>query len=167
MAAELQACSQLEEGYRPRVVYLVVQKRHNVRFFTADGSNKGNVAPGTVVDHTIVSPWLFDFYLNSHAAIIGTSKAARYICLLDELGFGSDGLQTFTNWLCYLYCRCARAVSIVAPVYYAHLLAFRARRLSDDVSEDSASLRSGSSGSSSVPRFGQYAPQLDSKMFFV
>jgi hypothetical protein len=38
----------------------------------------------------------------------GTSRATRYICLLDELGFGPDGLQVLTYWLCYLYCRCTR-----------------------------------------------------------
>lgn len=38
----------------------------------------------------------------------GTNRATRYICLLDELGFGPDGLHVFTYWMCYLYCRCTR-----------------------------------------------------------
>lgn len=79
----LQACRQLPgDGgpgtYRPRVVYVVVQKRHNVRLLKAGGQHGfSNLDAGTVVDKTVVSPWLFDFYLNSHQAIIGTSRAAR------------------------------------------------------------------------------------------
>jgi hypothetical protein len=41
----------------------------------------------------------------------GTNRATRYICLLDELGFGPDGLQVFTYWMCYLYCRCTRCAA--------------------------------------------------------
>jgi hypothetical protein len=57
-------------------------------------------------------------------------------------------------------------VSIVAPVYYAHLLAYRVRVLDDG---DSMSLVSGSSGSDS--QAGRHEPQyckvLADKMFFV
>jgi hypothetical protein len=42
--------------------------------------------------------------------------------LLDENGFNADSLQTLTYNLCYNFARCTRAVSIVLPVYYAHLL---------------------------------------------
>lgn len=43
----------------------------------------------------------------------GTSRASRYICLLDELGLGPDGLQVLTYWMCYLYCRCTRCACVV------------------------------------------------------
>ena len=33
--------------------------------------------------------------------------------LVDENGFSADGLQLLTYWLCFLYCRCTRSVSIV------------------------------------------------------
>jgi len=33
--------------------------------------------------------------------------------LVDENGFSADGLQLLTYWLCFLYCRCTRTVSIV------------------------------------------------------
>lgn len=63
--------------------------------------------------------------------------------------------------------RTCRSVSIVAPVYYAHLLAYRVRVL--DGADDSVSLASGSSGGSG--REGRQAPRycdsLAGKMFFV
>ena len=39
----------------------------------------------------------------------------------------SDELQCLTYQLCHTYVRCTRSVSIPAPAYYAHLVAFRAR----------------------------------------
>lgn len=134
----MQGCKKLDENWSPIITYIIVQKRHNVRLFpetcgrgggnraaaggrwgpdrAAGGRGGGrgpnaaveNVKPGTVVDQDIVSPFLYDFYLNSHAAIQGTNRPARYIVLVDQCGFGPDGLQLLTYWLCYLFCRCTR-----------------------------------------------------------
>lgn len=47
-----QACASLEEGYLPRVTFVVVQKRHHTRLFPADHRNRnltdksGNILPG-------------------------------------------------------------------------------------------------------------------------
>lgn len=45
----------------------------------------------------------------------------------DDNQFSSDELQCLTYQLCHTYVRCTRSVSIPAPAYYAHLVAFRAR----------------------------------------
>lgn len=47
--------------------------------------------------------------------------------LWDDNRFSSDELQILTYQLCHTYVRCTRSVSIPAPAYYAHLVAFRAR----------------------------------------
>ena len=102
----------------PQICFVVVKKRHNTRFFTWDKqSNQTNniqpgnpidellsflkirlefVALGTVIDTDIVSPNGFDFYLNSHAAIQGTSRPMLYQVLYDEIGFTSDDIQQLT-----------------------------------------------------------------------
>ncbi|KAL1191041.1 Protein argonaute 5 [Cardamine amara subsp. amara] len=133
MTAIRKACNSLQEKYVPRVTFVIVQKRHHTRLFPAQhGNNKmtdrsGNILPGTVVDTKICHPTEFDFYLNSHAGIQGTSRPAHYHVLLDENGFSADALQILTNNLCYTFARCTRSVSVVPPAYYAHLAAFRAR----------------------------------------
>ena len=38
----------------------------------------------------------------------GTNRPAHYHVLVDEIGFGPDGMQMLTYWLCYLYARCTR-----------------------------------------------------------
>lgn len=39
----------------------------------------------------------------------------------------TDEIQCLTYQLCHTYVRCTRSVSIPAPTYYAHLVAFRSR----------------------------------------
>ncbi|CAB5308685.1 unnamed protein product [Rhizophagus irregularis] len=124
------ACQALEPNYRPPITFVVVQKRHHARFFPMDRQNtdrSGNCFPGTVVDVGITHPFEFDFYLQSHAGLLGTSRPAHYHVLFDENGFNADSLQTLSYNLCYVYARCTRSVSLVPPVYYAHLVTNRAK----------------------------------------
>lgn len=66
--------------------------------------------------------------------------------LWDDNRFTADELQSLTYQLCHTYVRCTRSVSIPAPTYYAHLVAFRARyHLVEKVDE----------------RFVQYSPSLN------
>ena len=92
-----------------------------------DSDRSGNCLPGTVVETTIIHPFGFDFYLQSHAGLQGTSCPTHYYVLFDENGFNPDSLQTLSYNLCYVYARSTRAVSIVPPVYYARLACSRAR----------------------------------------
>eukprot|EP00842_Homolaphlyctis_polyrhiza_P005960 jgi/Hompol1/6365/HPOL_004951-RA len=155
-----QACSDLEDGYRPTVTYVVVQKRHHARFFPIrkeDSDRSGNVLPGTIVELGITHPSEFDFYLCSHPGLQGTSKPTHYHVLHDENRFTSDSLQELTYRLCYLYCRATRSVSVVPPAYYAHLVAARARfhAISEEVNlaDTSSIVSSGgsTSGQQSMP----------------
>jgi len=83
------------------------------------------VPAGTVVDTSICHPHEHDFYLQAHAGIQGTTRPVHYHVLADENQFGADAVQNLTFALCHLYCRCTRSVSLVPPVYYAHLAAAR------------------------------------------
>ncbi|CAI5515721.1 unnamed protein product [Closterium sp. Naga37s-1] len=123
-------------SYSPRITYVVVQKRHHTRLFPADNNrdNNGNVMPGTVVDSVICHPREFDFFLNSHASIQGTSRPTHYRVLWDENGFTADSMQALCYSLCYTYARCTRSVSLVPPAYYADLAATRARLYLEGIS---------------------------------
>ncbi|KAF9112449.1 Eukaryotic translation initiation factor 2C [Mortierella sp. AM989] len=146
IAAVRAACHRLDANYNPGLTFIVVQKRHHTRFFPmnpSEGDRLGNCQPGTVIDTDIVHPIEFDFYLQSHAGLLGTSRPAHYYVLMDDNKFTPDELQEFTYRLCHLYARCTRTVSFVPPAYYAHLVAARARfhargdHFSDTVSSSS------------------------------
>ncbi|KAF9446932.1 Piwi-domain-containing protein [Macrolepiota fuliginosa MF-IS2] len=113
-----------------KITLVVVAKRHHVRFFPRPNDPdaiKGNCPPGTVVDEEVGHPVEFDFYLQSHTGILGTSRPSHYSVLFQDNKFSADTLQRFTYHLCYTYARATRAVSIPAPVYYADIVCSRAK----------------------------------------
>ncbi|TDL22764.1 Piwi-domain-containing protein [Rickenella mellea] len=112
----------------PKITFVVVGKRHHVRFFphSNQGDNTGNCPAGLVVDSDITSPFVFDYFLQSHSGLLGTSRPSHYIVIKDENGFTADSLQEMSYTLCHSYARATRSVSIPAPVYYADLVCSRA-----------------------------------------
>ncbi|KAJ8481770.1 hypothetical protein ONZ51_g5795 [Trametes cubensis] len=116
-------------GVQAKITIIVVGKRHHVRFFPgqSDADRSGNCPAGTVVDKDIVHPTEFDFYLQSHSGLLGTSRPAHYSVLYDENGFTPDSLQALSFALCHVYARSTRSVSIPAPVYYADIVCSRAK----------------------------------------
>ncbi|XP_065580424.1 protein argonaute-2-like isoform X1 [Artemia franciscana] len=131
------ACRRMRPDYSPPITFIVVQKRHNTRFFAEPGEptvGRGqNVPPGTVVDSLITHRQEFDFFICSHEGIQGTSRPTHYYVLFDENEFNSNDLQMLTYHMCHMYVRCSRSVSNPAPSYYAHLLAFRGRHHHDSM----------------------------------
>ena len=123
------ACTEIDPEYKPTMTIIVVQKRHHLRMFPnnpRDETGKArNIPPGTILDHSVTHQLEFNFYLNSHFALQGTSKCALYHVLWDENDFKSDSLQAITYQLCHTYARCAKSVSYPTPVYYSHWVAFR------------------------------------------
>ncbi|KAF7632951.1 hypothetical protein Mgra_00007654 [Meloidogyne graminicola] len=126
-----EACMMLEKGYQPGITFIALQKRHHTRLFAVEKKDQCgkafNIPPGTTVDVGITHPTEFDFYLCSHAGIQGTSRPSHYHVLWDDNNLSADDLQQLTYQLCHTYVRCTRSVSVPAPAYYAHLVAFRAR----------------------------------------
>ncbi|KAF5277709.1 hypothetical protein FQR65_LT03689 [Abscondita terminalis] len=127
------ACKMLSPSgdYKPKLTFLVVQKRHHTRFFPTnprDSEDRNfNVPAGTVVDTEITHPTALDFYLVSHASIQGVARPTKYRMLWDDDDMQEDELEELTYHLCHLFTRCNRSVSYPAPTYYAHLAAARAK----------------------------------------
>jgi hypothetical protein len=134
----IEACAKLK--IKPTITLIIVGKRHHVRLFPCkenEGDRSGNCVAGTVVDSDVVNPVEFNFYLQSHGGILGTSRPAHYNVLIDEnkftyvvlsgvsarffsnadVGLRADGLQSLSYALCHVYARATRSVSIPAPVY--------------------------------------------------
>ncbi|KAJ8580661.1 argonaute-like protein [Rhizopogon salebrosus TDB-379] len=124
------ACAELK--INPKITIIIVAKRHHVRFFPSgsgpsEQDKSGNCLAGTVVDQVVAHPTEFDWYLQSHGGLLGTSRPAHYNVLYDESAFSADGLQSLSFALCHVYARSTRSVSIPAPVYYADIVCSRAK----------------------------------------
>lgn len=149
-----EACASLEANYKPKILFTIAQKRHSVRFNNPRDGENGNVVPGTVVED-IGHPTLFDFYLVSHHALQGTARPVRYLVLLNEPGYSSQVITNFVYAICHNYARATKAVSVVPPIYYAHLAAFRGKAyLEREYKTDQVVMRKNN-------------PELNSRLFYV
>nr|GEU48504.1 protein argonaute 2-like [Tanacetum cinerariifolium] len=99
----------------------------------------------------------------THFGGIGTSKPTRYSVIWDENKFSSDEMQKLVYHLCYTFARCTKPVSLVPPVYYADLVAYRGRMFQEVAMEMESS--------GSAPSFNQYFYNLEGNlkdsMFFI
>ncbi|KAL0741036.1 hypothetical protein Bca4012_082549 [Brassica carinata] len=117
----IEACKLLDENWNPKFLLLVAQKNHHTKFFQTNSPD--NVPPGTIIDSKICHPKNNDFYLCAHAGMIGTTRPTHYHVLYDEIHFSPDELQELVHSLSYVYQRSTTAISVVAPICYAHLAA--------------------------------------------
>ncbi|XP_028759293.1 protein argonaute 2-like [Neltuma alba] len=156
-----------KEKYIPTITLIVAAKRHQTRLFQEDPF-AGNVSPGTVVDTKVVHPFEFDFYLCSHYGSLGTSKPTHYHVLWDEHRFTSDDLQKLIYDMCFTFVRCTKPVSLVPPVYYADLVAYRGRLYYEAKTElENSKPGSLPSTSASECNFSKLHEHLEDMMFFV
>ncbi|KAI9064296.1 Piwi-domain-containing protein [Trametes sanguinea] len=105
--------SKIPAHLTPKLLFIVVGKSPQ------QADNSGNCPAGLLVDQHITNPNYTDFYLQSHAGILGTSRPSHYIILANETSLGPKEVQELTFNLCHTYVSATRSVSIPAPVYYA------------------------------------------------
>jgi len=113
---------------RPKLTFIVVGKRHHLKFFAQSRDSRSVDQPpqGLVVDTEVVSPLYPNFYLQSHAGMLGTRKSSHYTILHNENEtFDADFVQGLAYSLCHIQARATKGVSIPAPVAYADLVCSR------------------------------------------
>ncbi|KAL1702475.1 Piwi domain-containing protein [Schizophyllum commune] len=160
-----EACTEL--GIKPQITFI----RHHMRLLPknpGDADRSGNMPAGTVVDADITHPVEFDFYLQSHAGLKGTSRSGHY----SDYGFNADTLQYFTYILCHVYARATRSVSIPAPTYYADIVCSRAKThynpgVDMSAASETASTTAGQAAEQNLAnQFRQVHPTQKSRMYF-
>ncbi|PPS18550.1 hypothetical protein GOBAR_AA02027 [Gossypium barbadense] len=104
-----------------KIVVIVVRKTIIPSFFQQGSPD--NVLHGTVIDNKVCHPKNNDFYLGTHAGMIGITRQTHYHVLLDQAGFSADDLQEFIHSISYMYQRSTTTIFVVAPICYAHLAA--------------------------------------------
>ncbi|KNZ81482.1 Protein argonaute-2 [Termitomyces sp. J132] len=161
------ACDSLQIA--AKITIIVVGKRHHVRFFPQsdrDGDRSGNCQAGTVVDRDIAHPTEFDFYLQSHGGLLGTSRPAHYsVILYDENNFSADALHIYLL-PCAMFMLVLRARFQFLP-RYADIVCSRAKNHYDPQGtldfSDSATQLDGSQAENSLEAFRRGFKPLNSK----
>ncbi|GAA5989351.1 hypothetical protein JCM11641_002771 [Rhodosporidiobolus odoratus] len=157
------ACQKIDTSFKPKITYIVAGKRHKISLFPASpqaSDRNGNVKAGTVVDTGVVSPFNFDFYLQSHGSLLGTSRSSHYTILVDDSMFSADALQALCNNITYNMPRCTRSVSYATPAYLADILCGRGALLLGADADDSATTISGHSDQEAARQLSNYRSRL-------
>ncbi|KAI0050290.1 argonaute-like protein [Auriscalpium vulgare] len=143
--------------YRPKLTVVICGKRHHTRFYPTDAQHAdrdGNPRPGTVVDRGVTAIYEFDFFLQAHGGLQGTTKPTHYYVVCNEMDLKADDLQGLTNAVSYTFARATKAVSLVSPAYYADLACERGRcylhKLLQGLSSSSTTTASGSAAEEDV-----------------
>ncbi|KAK8771999.1 hypothetical protein V5799_024759 [Amblyomma americanum] len=98
------------------------------------------------------------------SVVQGTSRPSHYYIVWDDSSFTADELQKLCYYLCHTYASCSRSVSIPAPVYYAHLAAYRARNhvmSKVDVTSSSSDSSGGSADSVFISQYFEAVKVLE------
>ncbi|OMO95798.1 Argonaute/Dicer protein, PAZ [Corchorus capsularis] len=99
----------------------------------------------------------------------GTTRPTHYHVLLDQIGFSPDDLQELVHSLSYVYQRSTTAISVVAPICYAHLAAAQLGTFMkfEDASETSSSHGGVTApGAVPVPQLPRLEKKVRNSMFF-
>lgn len=160
----------------PGFIFIIVTKRHRTRFIAdqsgTDPRGNGNIFSGFVVDEGIVHPSHQNFYLQSQPGLKGTSIPTHYTILFNNANLILEQIEHITYMLCHCYLRSTRSVKIPAPVYYADLVAGRAKIHFEDGFDisDTASTMSGETDRALhfyESRFKQVNERIKESMYFV
>ncbi|KAI4308285.1 hypothetical protein L6164_031375 [Bauhinia variegata] len=195
----IEACKFLDDKWNPKFTVIVAQKNHHTKFFQPSSPDNvplvsvrldvieiskihlvGFPPPfflivlffcssGTVIDNKVCHPRNYDFYMCAHAGMIGTSRPTHYHILYDEVGFSPDDLQELVHSLSYVYQRSTTAISVVAPICYAHLAATQLGQFMkfEDKSETSSSHGGVTApGAPAVPPMPKLNENVCNSMFF-
>ncbi|KAL4786184.1 Piwi domain-containing protein [Aspergillus varians] len=124
------------DQWKGKFTVVIANKRHHLRAFPRpndrnSADKNGNPLPGTLIERDVTSPHDWDFLLYSHIALQGTARPVHYHVVLDEIKHRPQELENLIYDHCYQYMRSTTSVSLFPAVYYAHLVATRARNHDD------------------------------------
>jgi len=108
----------------PQLVFVVVTKRIQQRFFWNQGGRLSNPSPGTIVDTQLTKPEFFDFFLVPQSVGQGTVTPTHYNVLEFNTTLTPDHLQKIAYKLCHVYYNWTGTIRVPAVCQYAHKLAF-------------------------------------------
>ncbi|CAK5077586.1 unnamed protein product [Meloidogyne enterolobii] len=114
----------VEQGWSPKFVFVIVDKRHTKRFFFNNGPIR-NCKPGSVIDKKCVRVDLHEFFLQAHHPLKGTAKIPQYMIPINEIKANNDELQAFILGLCNMWQIVNMPPALPSPVLQAKELAKR------------------------------------------
>ena len=112
------------EGMTVKMLYLVVNKKNNLKFFKTnpqDGRDLANPDKGTVIDSHVLTPEKYEFYLQPQFVNQGTATPVHFLVLYDEIHMPIEELESITYKQTYYYWNWNGPVREPAALKYAEV----------------------------------------------
>ena len=109
----------------PAIIFLVVNKRINARFYHNQGGKVNNPPLGTIVDRAVVQKNGYDFYVMPAKATQGAMTPTHFHVIYDDSGLRCEEVQGLAYRMCYAYYNWSGSIRVPAPCQYAHKLAYQ------------------------------------------
>jgi len=110
------------ENYKPKITVFGVNKKTDLKFFEKSGSGYKNLQAGTVIDKEVISPDVFEFYLQCPEVDRGTGSPVHFLCLYNtnnELTI--NDFEEITYMQSYYYWNWSGPIRIPAALKYAEV----------------------------------------------
>jgi aubergine-like protein len=111
------------QGYDPEIIYMVVRKGIDQRFFQSNKGQYWNPKAGTV----ILDPMICDdstFYLITSTVTQGNAAPVKYRIIENTSNVSKAVLAKFSYGLSHLYYNWKGAIKIPAPIQLSHKIAY-------------------------------------------
>ena len=109
----------------PAMIFIVVNKRINARFYQNQGGKVSNPPLGTIIDREVVEKNGYDFYVMPAKATQGAMTPTHFFVVYDDSGLRCEEIQQLTYRMCYAYYNWSGSIRVPAPCQYAHKLAYQ------------------------------------------
>lgn len=115
----------------PKMIYTIVNKRTNARFYYELNGNIQNPPLGTVIDQKVVEKNGYDYFVMPAKANQGSMTPTHFHVVYDDSSRKCDDIQILSYRLCYAYYNWSGSIRVPAPCQYAHKLAYNYGERSD------------------------------------
>ena len=111
-----------KENYKPYLTIFGVNKKTDLKFFERTNEGYRNIKTGTVIDKGVISPDVFEFYLQCPVVNRGTGSPVHFLCLYnnnEELTI--NDFEEITYRQSYYYWNFPGPIRIPAALKYAEV----------------------------------------------
>ena len=111
-----------KENYKPKLTVFGVNKKTDLKFFERSNGGYRNIPAGTVIDKDVISPDVFEFYLQCPEVDRGTGSPVHFLCLYntnDNLTI--NDFEEITYRQSYYYWNWSGPIRIPAALKYAEV----------------------------------------------
>ena len=111
-----------KQNYSPKLSIFGVNKKTDLKFFEKNNGGYRNIPAGTVIDKDVITPDVFEFYLQCPEVDKGTGSPVHFLCLYnnnDELSI--NDFEEITYRQSYYYWNWSGPIRIPAALKYAEV----------------------------------------------